>query len=100
MGPVWRGGDHDEATLLAGAYSASLDRASEAGARSVAFAAISCGVYGYPLDEAAHVALSAVRAWLSTHRASGVEDIMFVLRGSPVMAAFHGAMTRQLNDHA
>jgi len=95
VGPIWHGGDHDEAALLAGAYSASLDHASAVGARSVAFAAISCGVYGYPLDEAADVALTTVRTWLSTHRDSGIEDIMFVLRGTAVMAAFRGAFDRQ-----
>ena len=72
-----------------------LDCAAEAGDHSVAFAAISCGVYGYPLHDAADVALSAVRAWLSTHPDSGIEDIIFVLRGADVMAAFRGAMLRQ-----
>ena len=95
VGPIWRGGGYDEAGLLASAYASSLDRAAEAGARSVAFAAISCGVYGYPLDEAADVALSAVRTWLSAHPSSGIADIMFVLRGAPVMAAFRGVIDRQ-----
>jgi O-acetyl-ADP-ribose deacetylase (regulator of RNase III) len=91
VGPIWRGGSHDEAALLRDAYTASLDLVAEAGDRSVAFAAISCGVYGYPLDEAAEVALSSVRAWLSTHPHSGIEDISWVLRGPDVMAAFRGA---------
>ena len=95
VGPVWRGGGKGEADLLRSAYVSSLDLASEARARSIAFAAISCGVYGYPLDDAADVALSAVRAWLSTHPDSGIEDIIFVLRGADVMAAFRGAMLRQ-----
>ncbi len=98
VGPVWRGGDQDEPQLLASAYASSLDRADEAGARSVAFAAISCGVYGYPLDAAADVALTSVRTWLSTHRGSTVEDIVFVLRGTTVMAAFRGALHRQPGD--
>ncbi|MGD8683888.1 MAG: O-acetyl-ADP-ribose deacetylase [Chloroflexota bacterium] len=98
VGPIWRGGDHDEARSLASAYASSLDRAAEVGARSVAFAAISCGVYGYPLDGAADVALSTIRTWLSTHPASGIEDIIFVLRGATVMAAFREALTRQLDD--
>ena len=63
----------------------------------MAFAAISCGIYGYPLDEAADVALSAVRAWLGAHPGSGIEDIIFVLRGATVMAAFRGALDRQPN---
>ena len=94
VGPVWGGGGNDEASHLASAYSTSLDRATDVGARSVAFPAISCGVYGYPLDDAADVALSAVRTWLSTHRDRGIEDIIFVLRGATVMAAFRGALLR------
>ena len=66
VGPVWRGGGHHEAALLASAYATSLDRAHEANARSVAFAAISCGIYGYPLEEAAEVALVTVREWLGS----------------------------------
>lgn len=95
VGPVWRGGHEGEARLLASAYQASLDHAHEAGARSVSFPAISCGVYGYPLDEAATVALAAVREWLSTHPEHEIADIIFVLRGEPVMAAFRGALECQ-----
>ena len=60
----------------------------------MAFPAISCGVYGYPLDEAADVALGAVRDWLASHPASGIVDIDFVLRGETVMAAFEAALER------
>ncbi len=94
VGPIWRGGGHDEAALLAGAYRSSLDLAAAAGARSVAFAAISCGIYGYPLDEAAKVALSAVHTWLRSHPQSGIEEVVFILRGEPVMAAFGAALSR------
>jgi O-acetyl-ADP-ribose deacetylase (regulator of RNase III) len=96
VGPVWRGGDSGEAELLASAYRSSLDRAAELGARSVAFPAISCGIYGYPLDAAADVALGAVRAWLGEHSGSGVSDVTFVLRGGEVMAAFEGSLGREL----
>ena len=92
VGPIWRGGDAGEADLLAGAYTSSLDRAAEVSAHSVAFSALSCGVYGYPLEQAAQVSLRAVQAWLSTHPDSRPEDIMWVLRGDPVMAAFRGAL--------
>ncbi len=94
VGPIWRGGDHDEAALLRGAYSSSLDRVTEAGDQTVAFSAISCGIYGYPLDQAARESVGAVREWLSTHPASGIEDIIWVLRGPDVMAAFRGAIAR------
>jgi O-acetyl-ADP-ribose deacetylase (regulator of RNase III) len=60
----------------------------------VAFPAISCGIYGYPLDQAADVALRAVRDWLTEHPESGIDDIVFVLRGDAVMAAFATALER------
>jgi len=100
VGPIWQGGGHDEAALLRGAYEASLDLVSEAGDRSVAFAAISCGVYGYPLDEAAAEAVNAVRQWLSAHPDNGIEDIIWVLRGADVMAAFRGALHPTATDTA
>jgi O-acetyl-ADP-ribose deacetylase len=62
VGPVWRGGDHGEADLLASCYRASLERAEEVGARSVAFPAISTGVFGYPVDAAAEIAVRTVRS--------------------------------------
>lgn len=92
VGPMWRGGVAGEPGLLASAYAASLDLAAHAGATSVAFPAISCGVYGYPLDQAATVAVGAVRNWLSAHPDSGVECITFVLRGNQVMQAFSRAV--------
>lgn len=62
VGPVWQGGTAGEAALLAAAYRRSLEVAAEVGARSVAFPAISTGVYGYPPDEAAEIAVRTVRS--------------------------------------
>jgi O-acetyl-ADP-ribose deacetylase (regulator of RNase III) len=92
VGPVWRGGDRGEAGLLGGAYRAALDRADEVGAETVACAAISCGVYGYPLAEAAGVSVGAVRAWLAEHPGTSVREVTWVLRGSDVLRAFEAAL--------
>lgn len=63
VGPVWRGGAGSEADLLASAYRDSLRLASEADAASIAFPAISTGIYGYPREAAAAIAISTVDAW-------------------------------------
>jgi O-acetyl-ADP-ribose deacetylase (regulator of RNase III) len=63
VGPVWRGGEGGESELLESCYRRSLEVAVELGARSVAFPAISTGVYGYPADEAAEIAVTTVRAF-------------------------------------
>jgi O-acetyl-ADP-ribose deacetylase len=60
VGPVWKGGGHDEAAILASCYRRCLEVADELGARSVAFPAISTGIYGFPARQAARIAVSAV----------------------------------------
>jgi O-acetyl-ADP-ribose deacetylase (regulator of RNase III) len=65
VGPVWRGGGHDEPELLAACYRHSLQLAHEHGLRSIAFPAISCGVYGYPPELAAEVACTSLRRTLA-----------------------------------
>ncbi|HSP05154.1 MAG TPA: O-acetyl-ADP-ribose deacetylase [Acidimicrobiales bacterium] len=64
VGPVWRGGDHDEAELLASCYHRSMAEAARLGPASIAFPAISTGVYGFPPDRAARIAVDAIRAEL------------------------------------
>jgi O-acetyl-ADP-ribose deacetylase (regulator of RNase III) len=62
VGPVWRGGGYGEPGLLASCYRRSLEEADANAARSVAFPAISTGIFGYPIDAAAEVAVTTVRA--------------------------------------
>ena len=77
VGPVWRGGQAGEAALLAGAYRRSLELAVEHGCDSLAFPAISTGVYGYPLDRAAEVALREIGAFLQNHPALHVRLVLY-----------------------
>src|SRR5262249_40136046 len=62
VGPTWHGGDRGEADLLASCYRRSLAVADELGARSVAFPAISTGIFGYPPDQAARIAVDTLRS--------------------------------------
>ncbi|WP_293913436.1 macro domain-containing protein [Deinococcus sp.] len=77
VGPIWRGGQSGEAELLAGAYRRSLELATEAGCASIAFPAISTGVYGYPIPEAARVSVSTIRAYLAKHPGLNVRLVLY-----------------------
>jgi O-acetyl-ADP-ribose deacetylase len=72
VGPVWQGGGQGEPELLASCYRRSMSVAAAAGARSIAFPAISTGVYGYPVEPAARIAVATVSAW-----ARGFDDLIF-----------------------
>lgn len=67
VGPVWRGGGAGEDELLASAYRAALELAHGVGARTIAFPAISTGVYAFPKERAARIAVDTVRGWLHAH---------------------------------
>ena len=90
VGPVWAGGDRGEAELLAGCYHRSIELAAQHGCARVAFPAISTGVYGHPLDEAAAVAVGATREALDMHPA--VEEARFWLFGDDAYRAFENAL--------
>ena len=89
VGPVWRGGDQGEAERLASCYRSSLRLAAENGFRSIAFPAISCGVYGYPVHKACAIALATTAAFLQEDRA--LERVLFVAFSPDVAAALHTA---------
>lgn len=91
VGPVWRGGGQGEARLLAGAYRESLRLAAEHGCGSVAFPAISTGVYGYPLEDAAEVALGTIREFLVDHPDLTVR---VVLHGAGPLNVFRRVLER------
>jgi len=90
VGPVWRGGTHGEPELLASCYRRALELAREHDVRTIAFPAISCGVYGYPLDLAAGVAVGEVGAFLE--RESSIEKVYFVCFSPQVEAAYQEAL--------
>jgi O-acetyl-ADP-ribose deacetylase (regulator of RNase III) len=103
VGPVWRGGEHGEAELLAGAYRSSLEVAQELGARTLALPAISMGIYGYPAEEASAIAITTVAAHLegASQDAEGPELVRFVLRPATwdvFVAALDRAATEQVPE--
>ena len=93
VGPVWRGGGHGEPDLLASCHRRSIALAAELGDRVVAFPAISTGVYGYPVDKAARVALSATVTALAEH--PQVELVRFWLFGQVSFDAFAHELERR-----
>lgn len=75
VGPVWRGGQHDEAHTLANCYRRSLQLAAAAGAHSIAFPSISTGIFGYPFEPAAKIAIDTVRQTLAN--LTGIDTVLF-----------------------
>ncbi len=90
VGPVYRDGKHNEPQLLASCHRRSLEVAVEHGLKTVSFPAISCGVYGYPIPDAARIAVSTVEAFLKAHPT--IERVRFVLFSKEVQAVFARAL--------
>lgn len=90
VGPVWRGGGAGEAELLASCYRSSLQLAADHGIASIAFPAISCGVYGYPPERAVPLAVDEVRRWLEAHGAP--ERVVFACIGGEMARVYRGAL--------
>ena len=91
VGPVWHGGSHGEDALLAGCYRRCFELAREHSVRSIAFPAISTGVYRFPPQRAAEIALRTVRENLN---ASGVNEVQFVCFSAEALAIYQGLLSR------
>lgn len=93
VGPVWYGGRRGEAERLAACYRNSLELARENRIRTVAFPSISTGVYGYPVEQAAKVAVAAVKAYLQTYP-DAFDRVKWVLHDPGTMAAYQSALAQ------
>ena len=99
VGPIyWQQGAERAAELLASAYRRSLEVAAEHGVDSVAFPAISTGAYGYPMDEAAQVALQTVLDYLHTQDSEGIRLVRFVLYGAQAYQVFQRVLSQLTKD--
>ena len=90
VGPVWRGGQQSEAALLASCYRRSLQLAAEHGARNVAFPAISCGIFGYPVDQAARIAIREVQTFLAED--NRIEMVYLTCFGDEIYSVYRTAL--------
>ncbi len=86
VGPIWRGGQNSEANLLASCYTNCLKLALEYQIKTIAFPAISCGVYGYPIPDAAKIAVQTTAEF--TNANSGIEAIYFVAFSQEILAEY------------
>ena len=90
VGPIWRGGNAGEPELLASCYRESLRVAVEHSIKTIAFPSISTGVYGYPVTQAAVIALNAVKQFLKEH--DGLDEVRFVLLDDATYDAYENAL--------
>lgn len=91
VGPIWQGGGHREPDLLAACYRNSLRLAVDHGVKTVAFPAISCGVYGYPVEEACGIALQETLKFLGKNKT--MEKVYFVCFGEAVRQTYQKALS-------
>jgi O-acetyl-ADP-ribose deacetylase len=94
VGPVWNSGTRGESELLALCYRRSFEVAIENGVRSIAFPAISCGIYGYPIEEATEIAVRETAELLK--RTSAIDRVVFACFGDDVFDAYQRALARSL----
>jgi O-acetyl-ADP-ribose deacetylase (regulator of RNase III) len=96
VGPIWHGGSRNEAELLDSAYYECLNLATESKLTSISFPSISTGAYGYPVDEAAKIAVSTVVSFLK-RQATSLKDVVFVLFDSRTYQSYRSALQIHLN---
>ena len=89
VGPVWRGGTHGEPDLLASCYRRALELAAAHQLQSIAFPSISTGVYGYPIEQAASLAVSTVRAHLE---GTSIREVTFCCFSAPDLSVYERAL--------
>ena len=95
VGPIWQGGGHNEPALLASCYRESLALAQAHGVRSIAFPAISCGVYGYPIAPATTIAVAEVTRFLAEQDRAGqdqIQQVIFACFGPAILASYQAAL--------
>ena len=92
VGPVWQGGAQGESELLASCYRESLALAKDKGVRKIAFPAISCGVYGYPLEQAVRIAVRECARFAAAE--PGIEQIVFACFGPKMLALYRAELAQ------
>jgi O-acetyl-ADP-ribose deacetylase (regulator of RNase III) len=99
VGPIWHGGSRSESELLKSAYYECLQLATENKLTSISFPSISTGAYGYPVDEAARIALSTVFSFLN-EQATSLKSVVFVLFDSRTYQSYCSALQEFLSNRA
>ncbi len=92
VGPVWRGGDHGEPELLASCYRRAIKLAAQHDIRTLAFPAISTGIYGYPFEPAARIAIATVRA--ATYIHPGIREVIFCCHSAEGLAIYESLLAQ------
>lgn len=97
VGPVWQGGEHGEAELLASCYTSSLQVALDNGIRTIAFPSISTGIFSYPLDEAAYIAVHAVIEFAAAHP-GGLSVVLWACINDRTQAVYQRALEQAASE--
>ncbi|MEO8658658.1 MAG: O-acetyl-ADP-ribose deacetylase [Bryobacteraceae bacterium] len=88
VGPIWSGGDEGEAELLASCYRTCLELAEERGVKTISFPSISTGIYGYPVTDAARVAVAAIKQYFEQTPHSTIREVLLVLFDETTFKAY------------